>query len=229
MPNWCNTSIHFESKDITAITDFHNRLSKVRSEKVDRPSTSFQGGWLGDIAKEFLPEKYHYNEKTGEAKIRLRGKVDNLSDLEDDGDKKEFIVTTETAWEPMINIWFLINKLVYKGKFDISFVAEEPGMEIYQKYGDYYDSDSFHIEGQLGDYVSEYFDTVEGIKSWILDELSELGLVRSDLEGISVQEVEEKFDKAAKEKDPRNWVSIHEFQYLNEKDLGLEDDGEQEM
>jgi len=220
MANWCYTDYNFASDDTKAITDFYKRLEKVYNTKPNREPFSFQEGWLGDVAKEFLPEKYHCNEKTGESKIRLRGVINYISELDGDDESKCFTLSTETAWEPMSDIWFLINHIVYKGKLEISYMAEEPGCEVYIKHGAHFDDENYYVDYYYDNlYLSERFEKLDGIKSWAINEFKELGLTNSDFENKTKHEIETLINQKLKDANKDNWFSIHEFVCEDEPDI----------
>ena len=117
MPNWCTTSYVFRGNE-NEIKDFYIKLKSFTSK--ERIPNDFDNFWLGNIVDGF---GFDYN------KIPCRGFIDYFPELkETDPDRLEF--STETAWEPMTEMW---DKIIKKYYPSISYVliAEEPGCGLY--------------------------------------------------------------------------------------------------
>ncbi len=118
MPNWCTTSYVFRG-DEKEIKDFYNKIKSFTSK--ERIQNDFGDFWLGNVVDGF---GFDYNE------IPCRGLIDYFPDSQEDTDPDRLELSTQTAWEPMTEMW---NKIIEKYYPSISyvFIAEEPGCELY--------------------------------------------------------------------------------------------------
>ena len=115
MPNWCTTSYVFRGNE-NEIKDFYDKIKSFTSK--ERIPNGFGNAWLGNIVDGF---GFNYNE------IPCRGSITYLN-IEDALDRLG--ISTETAWEPMTEMW---DKIIEKHYPSITYVliAEECGMGIY--------------------------------------------------------------------------------------------------
>lgn len=161
MPNWCITNITIagQADDIKKLyKDIWEATSMVRS------GSDFGKDWEGNILAYFGID--HNDE------IRCRGYITDLDvNVEEHGDATEtgcITISQEDAWSPNVGYIKLIIDKKYPSLNDgISFIAEEPGCELYVKFGDYYKDKAFVDLCINGDYESEYFDSVEGAIDYV--------------------------------------------------------------
>lgn len=120
MPNWCTTNITFEGnkKDIK---DFHEKLIKI-TKTPSRIENDFGSHWLGNVVDYFVLDSNV---------VRCRGSISYIDTCFDLSEEEcYFEIVTDTAWEPMINMWSLIIEEYYPS-ISFVYVAEEPGCEIF--------------------------------------------------------------------------------------------------
>jgi len=119
MPNWCTTSYVFKGNE-NEIKDFYSKIKSFTSK--ERVPNDFGNFWLGNVVDGF---GFDWKE------IRCRGKITYLQNIFDYlKEPDRFELSTETAWEPMTEMW---DKIIEKYYPSITYVliAEECGMGIY--------------------------------------------------------------------------------------------------
>lgn len=145
MPNWCYTRITFHGNK-TEIEDFHEKIDKWTSEEF--AENGFGPNWLGNILHRVgLSDRIDSEEN----RLRCRGSVGYVEDVEVCSDNDAtFYIDTETAWTPMLEMWVATIKALKYETIGFSYLAEEPGMcvyEIYDPYGDY--DESYYVDTYL--------------------------------------------------------------------------------
>ena len=118
MPNWCITSYAFKG-DKNEIKDFYDKIKSFTSK--ERIPNNFGDYWLGNIVDGF---GFDWKE------IPCRGYIDYFPESYDNNNPDRLELSTETAWEPMTEMW---DKIIEKYYPSITYVliAEECGMGIY--------------------------------------------------------------------------------------------------
>lgn len=142
MPNWCYTQIIFHGSK-TEIEDFHAKIIEWTSHGNPKSVCSgFGPGWLGNILYSVdLEDRIDADEN----RIRCRGTLEYIEDVEViSEDEATFYIDTETAWVPMTIMWSETIKALKYETIGFSYMAEEPGCELYEIYDPY------------GDFVEEY-------------------------------------------------------------------------
>ncbi len=160
MPNWCYTYLRIIGEDSKILYD---KTEKWCSSPAKIPS-DFGNFWLGNIVEKGLgvdPLKGPYY---------CRGSVCDMSFDEEAEDvtpvglvtAPRLLVTTETAWCPMLKMWVALVKR-YCPKSRIVYIAEEPGWGIYvtndPEYKRKYNMDSFNDKIE-----SKYCTTFDSIR-----------------------------------------------------------------
>lgn len=135
MPNWCETYLRFHGnkKDIKTFYDMLNDWTNKTVIATDFGSYGLanimvQAGFRGDIILDAddKPEKH----------IACRGNITCIEDMDfdefDDNDGNvSFYLITDTAWEPMVQMWREIIQKYNLESIDFGFIAEEPGNALY--------------------------------------------------------------------------------------------------
>lgn len=218
MPNWCLSSITFYSTNEKQIQKLHKDFENVYDGEPTREN-SFGHGWMGDYAN-------HYYKTIGSEKINCRGSVDAIEELmqmkKDDKTYHYFHMTTMTAGGSKIELWAHIIKDNYKD-VEMAFVAEEPGMELYQKFDPgnlFYSSEQYIVyasypqkdeDGDIyfeGDYV--YAETIDEIHDFFHE--ANLPFLYQEFE--TVEKIKEYLDarfKAYSEDEDEGYVSIYTY------------------
>ena len=147
MPNWCFTHMVFHGNK-KEIEELHAKIEEWTSKSL-KPN-GFGNNWLGNIIiGAGLGE--HIDSETD--RIRCRGELEYVSDVESVSDEEAYFeIDQYTAWAPMCALWSaVIDKLEYKS-IGYSYIAEEPGMQIYEIYDPYGDfPDSYYVDVWLED------------------------------------------------------------------------------
>lgn len=163
MPNWCHTSYTFYTdteKGREQLADFYNKLTaSVSGKHLCIVKSDFGDKWLGNVINAFTPQyltttpdnvKCTYENKN----ISFRGSVVDI----DDNNETDFSLSTETAWEPMPEMWNMIIEAC--GYTDVKYVyeAEESCNGLFvtnDKEGRYYD-DKYYVEINIDEDFYEY-------------------------------------------------------------------------
>ncbi len=220
MPNWCWTSMRFHGNK-TEIEDFHKKLEEFTSKNY--MENCFGTMWLGNIlCGAGLTD--HINNSDEDLRIRCRGQILYIDDIDYEFEEDiSFEVQYESAWAWVGKMWFkLIETLGYES-VGFSFMSEETGVELYQKYdpyGDfedekwyvdsYIEGDDFNDEKLLKFEDNRYYHSDEAlIKS--LQNLLETD--ETDLDTLLKKSEEYKF------KHEDSYIHIHEYIQLSEDEV----------
>ena len=226
MPNWCGSSVFFYSQDRNAIQDYRNKLEEIY-KAASTVENDFKGGWLGDFVNTLLAPEYHTDNDDDNCP-RCRGSIETPpEDWEiQEGGKGNwyFVIYTQTAWGPMIDMWVKIIEKHYQDRISIAFSAEECGMAIYVKHdpeGLFCDLDNYYLQYDINDdYDSNYFDSLDEVIDFIVNDLSELAITKEQLEGKTVDQIAEFATEAAKVLNEDNWVSLNVFEEIDLAETG---------
>ena len=142
MPNWCNTSITFQTVDnsqqsYNAIKSLYDNINKyLESDKdVSLYPNSFHNGWLGNQVLEYGLASVKDNNFTCECECR--GCIENIDDeISSTDDKYYFMISQYAAWIPMVKMWQEIIMRHYVDNngnpyIHVYYQAEEPGCVLY--------------------------------------------------------------------------------------------------
>lgn len=214
MPNWCSTYFNFHGS-VEEITDFHTKLNEWMNKNFIE--TGFKEVWLGNLLYGVGLEKTI--DVDDDSRIRCRGWVEYIGDIDNLGDEAVFQVDTNTAWAPMIKVWTeTIKALKYK-TVGFSYMAEESGMELYEiwdPYGDFPDRYyiDYYLEGEDGK-NEELIRNLEAIRHTATDEEIVAGLQKilntkiTDLEKLMIEISHYPF------KDDDSYIYVYKY-YLRE-------------
>lgn len=115
MPNWCYTNMTIEGSDVK---NLHDKITEWQEEGT-QIENSWGNSWLGLLVEKGL------NEEPCEGKYNCRGCF-NIESFDDN----LLQISTETAWSPMMDMWFdLVDR--YCPGSQLTYTAEESGMGIY--------------------------------------------------------------------------------------------------
>ena len=121
MPNWCYTSINIRTDKKGGLVPFANKVDAWVKEGT-KIKNSWDNSWLGLLVEKGL------EIDPVDGPYECRGSFYDF-DINPDGD--EISVGTETAWAPMLEMWYsLVEKYCPEGT-RILWTAEESGMGIY--------------------------------------------------------------------------------------------------
>lgn len=143
MPNWCYTTIIFHgNKD--EIEKLHTNIEEWTKENL-KPN-GFGPSWLGNIlCGAGLRDRINSEEN----RIRCRGSIIDIGTVKIDGESTAtLLVSTETAWAPMVNMWDEVCKSMGYESIDYSFISEECGMSeyfIHDPFGDFTEDRDINI------------------------------------------------------------------------------------
>ena len=154
MPNWCTTYYTFKG-DENEIKDFAGKLTAWRKQKPIATS-DFGSDWLGNLLVHV-----GINPTT----IHCRGSLDIVKLIDGNTLKME----SETAWEPMPEVFDALLKALGYESIEYSYCSEEPGMEIYTK------SDPLNVypeEYAVDVYIDNYAPEEETAEDAMLYKLS---------------------------------------------------------
>ena len=189
MPNWCSSAyvIEGDAKEIKSLYKLMKRLGRMIKPSV---KNGFGTTWLGCLV-DALGMDWNSVHCRGEwTRLKLENGVLKFS--------------TETAWSPCNQVLDLVcEKFPSLGYY---FRAEEPGMGIYitnDEYGAYF-PERYYLDicTPEEEYISEYFENLEGIFKWFEDELGQPVKSEADISDLS---------KKWREENNSSFCSLHEF------------------
>lgn len=144
MPNWCSSTIKFYSKDESEVRKMLDRFVEIYNGE-PAVENGFGSGFMGNYAHAFFPEVQL-------EKIRCRGAVDIEKEVRKLNDYYYFTMCTETAWAPLIGLWYGIVEKFYKS-IEIAYISEECGCGVFVKWdktdGQVFFPDTFYVDGCL--------------------------------------------------------------------------------
>lgn len=125
MPNWCFTNITMAGQR-EKVQFLYDKIEEWTSK--DYAQNEFGNSWLGNIA---LGSGIATEEDIDKRDApRCRGAIINLEIELNNIQDAYLTVQTETAWNPMMKMWSMINEQ-YDLNLNIVYSAEEPGCELY--------------------------------------------------------------------------------------------------
>ena len=157
MANWCSTRIWFYSENYDTIEDFHDFVNDSLSKDVT---------YRNSLKNILVSAGVDYEH------LSYRGTVEYISDIDIKDGYHYFTVDTETAWVPMIRMWYEVLKSQnIDNEVGIAFEAEECGCELYAFYDQtgefvvdmvYIDS----YEESIHDYYASLHDANEALREF---------------------------------------------------------------
>lgn len=126
MANWCTTYITINYNDKGKLKAFYEMLDDWRQKPIAK--NDFDGmslGWLGNIVGNSGIAKYNEKESVFVPDIPCRGSLLSL-----DYHDEKIEITTETAWDPLLEMWnILCDK--YLPDAEILYIAKESDSGFY--------------------------------------------------------------------------------------------------
>lgn len=176
MPNWCFTNITMTGQ-AEKVQFLYDKIKEWTSK--DYTQNGFGNNWLGNIVLgSGIATEKDIDERDA---TRCRGTIINLEiDFLDPcaigfyfgltrHQNAALKIQTETAWNPMMKMWSMINERYNLG-LDITYTAEEPGCELYltndPDIADTYIIDAYDMDEIQTDYGVE--------EKYVIRELQEL-------------------------------------------------------
>lgn len=165
MPNWCSTKIEFTGTTAD-LADFHDKIVKYTTTEL--ASSGFGKDWLGNVLHGFgLGDRIDSEHN----RIRCRGSISDISDINIWADKTSFTVWTETAWVPMVHMWYVIIEKYYDNRISVHWIAEEEGCGYYATNDiGWFGIDYYHVEWAIEDedeYGGEYCDSPDEVVYYV--------------------------------------------------------------
>jgi len=215
MPNWCSTTMFFYSKNEEKLVDFKNKLTDVYNSG-ETIRNDFGNGWLGDFVNTLLAPEFNTEIENSP---RCRGSITDPPDWEiyETSSYSYFCFNTETAWAPMVKMWWLIIQKHFPDEIYIAYTAEECGWGIYVNYDpdNLFYFDKYYLYYCINDkYEIEYFSCLEEVVEYIVN-IEELKITKEQLHGKSLEEINQLTQDIAYSLGNDNFFNIHEYQTLN--------------
>lgn len=126
MPNWCFTSLFFFSKNREELQQMLQDFVSVYSGPSSSPN-DFGHGWMVDYVRHYFP-RVNWHDADARGQI---AEIDTSLELQDGYFR--FKVTTATAWNPKVGLWFDIVERHYPN-VSIAYESEESGCGIFLRY-----------------------------------------------------------------------------------------------
>ena len=201
MPNWCFTDIKMTGEK-EKVQFLHDKIEEWTSK--DYMQNGFGNTWLGNIV---LGSGIAIEEDIDKHDApRCRGSI-VYTDIDlFDTNNAELTVQTETAWNPMMKMWSMINEQ-YDLNLDIVYSAEEPGCELYLT----------NDPDIAGTYIIDAYDMDEIQTEYCIEEKY---VVRELQELFSTTEIDiEKLINMFDESEYSERMSIGEYSFVEIEDL----------
>ena len=198
MPNWCYSNITIYHNDEEKLKAFFDKIEEWRKNPFKTNDfDKYSMGWLGNIVGNAGLAEW---KKVGEREdfvpnISCRGSIQTL-----ELDNHRILITTETAWCPMMQMWQkLCDK--YLPDAEIFYTAEEPGCGLFETndpdvigmyYIDIWEPPE-EFENEEPEYEAEEDYTIEFLQR----------VLKTD---------ESNIDKLIKMADEADWLSVHRWE-----------------
>lgn len=217
MPNWCFTSMRFHGNK-TEIEDFHKKLEEFTS--TNYMENGFGTMWLGNIlCGAGLADRIDNSNE--DLRIICRGQIIYIDDIDYEFEEDVcFNVQYESAWAWIGKMWFELIKTFGYESVGFSFISEEPGNELYQKYDPYgdFENEKWYVDCYFegDDFYNEKLSKFEDNRYYHSDEAlikslqNLLETEETDLEILLEKSGEYKF------KHEDSYVHIYEYMQLSE-------------
>lgn len=199
MPNWCYTDITIYHNDEEKLKAFFDKIEEWRKKPFKKNDfDKYSMGWLGNIVGNSGIAEWKKVEEREDfvPAIDCRGSIQTLM-----LDNRRILITTETAWGPMLKMWQKVCDK-YLPDAEIIFTAEESGCEIYVT----------NDPDMIGMYYIDIFEPPEGFEDEESVYECDANEVIEFLQRVLKTE-ETDFDKLIKmsESIEEPWFSIHEW------------------
>lgn len=195
MPNWCNTDYYVVGSK-KELSDLNKKMERLENRKKSLVKNGFGNTWLGNLVKSLGGDW---------EKVYCRGQWMNR---EYNKEKNTLTFTTETAWREM-DEWRKFIESCYT-TIRILYVAEEPGMGIYQTN----DLDGVFFKDK---YVLDYSEDVEYFEN--IDQAVEFieNLIGIKIEDKSVNGIQKALDSYVEENEDEEdlFFSFNEFEEVD--------------
>lgn len=184
MPNWCSTKFVFTG-NAQDITDIYNKITEYTSSSIGK--SDFGNCWLGNVLIGFgFGDKI--DSKTD--RLRCRGSITDIGEIEDYYDSFSFEFWTDTAWCPMVRMWNEIIAKHYDNRISVSWLAEEPGCCLYETNDmDMFGHDRYWLEWSLeehDEWGTDYCSTAEAAADIINNLIAKYNL---DIESVTAEHI----------------------------------------
>ncbi len=198
MANSCITEITFTGSQ-EEIVKLHDEVLK----SISGTGSSVSDSWLGNILIHVGLSNLIDNS---ENMVLCRGCIVDVGDVEGEG----FYIVTETAWEPMLKMWYVVIKALGLSTINFCAVSEAPESDFYQIYDPcglgIYDSSQVYVNVISGnpdlDRLSGYYiisEFEELIMSFLKLDHSQINSEYSESEYVQYPE-EQRFSRFLVEK-----------------------------
>lgn len=159
MPNWCSTKFVFTG-NAQDITDIYNKITEYTSSSIGK--SDFGNCWLGNVLIGFgLGDRIDSEAD----RLCCRGSITDIGEVEDCHNNFSFEFWTDTAWYPMVRMWYEIIAKHYDNRISVYWIAEESGNQLYLTNDiDWFSSDHYHVEWYIeesGDFEGDYFNRAD--------------------------------------------------------------------
>lgn len=197
MANWCDTNISIRSKDKKAMEQFYQKLQEWTS--VNYIDNGFGLKWLGNVVGNSGIGKFDSN---GNSTIPCRGSITSMY-LSDS--KQEIYISTDTAWNPMPEMWLRLIEIYLPNDVEFIYSAEEPGCEIF----------ATNDPDLIGNYHIDSWDELEKYEEYCASEETVVGILQELLntKESKLENLLDEFD----ESDFSECMSIHPWEYVPPK------------
>lgn len=193
MPNWCYTNITINHENETEVEKLEKLIDEWTSKNY--MPNGFDNKWLGNVV---LGSGVGTVDTDNATDLRCRG---SIVDYYRSGN--ELIISTETAWVPMLKMWVKVLEK-YLPDAELIYNAEECGCDI------------SHTNDQtlVGKYILDYYGDGDFESDWEADEDTVIKTLQKMLDTTET-DVNKLIEMAYNEDLD---ISIHEWEYADVSD-----------
>lgn len=211
MPNWCSTTYHFEGdeKDIKVLKKSIRDYQAYFKDHINDKNIIYC-----NVAMfiDYCKDKNLFNKS--EKDYKCRGGIAYM----DYSESNILELVIDDAWYPHPDFWFDLIEYNH-WNIEISYIAEEPGCEVYQKHGTRYE-EKYYLDDETGllNGGNSYFitdkDLVKTVKKQIKNYLQSVDNNNIFDKNIKITTIEDiyTFIEKFNEEYPDVYLSLHEFE-----------------
>lgn len=201
MPNWCYTRITIQNEDIGELEKFNLLLEEWTSKNYIE--NGFGKNWLGNIIGNFGLDEWDENNREFKSNIPCRGRITYF-----ERSSNELLIDTETAWSPMLEMWYKLVDSFIPGS-TLIYSAEECGCGIFET-NDTSLKDKYYLDIWETDEVSKLYgqevcSDYEASEEYIIDILQH---VLNSKERV-IEELLNSFQQS----DMTDYMQIHKWDF----------------
>lgn len=150
MPNWCHTNINIYSENLQVIFELHAKIKYFAATLCH--AACYEPRWMGNLLMhtgcslaDIKAQKYGY----------VQGYIMDIDDCKVEKGIASFSMDISDKWTPDIKaVTTLLKRLFPQEAINLAYTAEEPGLELFEKYDPddlFYNNYEYYVDYDLPD------------------------------------------------------------------------------